>query len=229
VLQKEQQGSAAAFRTTSRSADSVDVVIGIIGRVKLDDPVDLREVKTSLGDIRAEEDSCLSLAELEVGGCSFLLLLLAVDVLDWDVDVVEQVGVELDGVAAGHEDHNLLLEVLAEEGEEKLEFAGRVDRHVPLLQVRHRRTVRVLGYFHQHWVLQGQATQVFNFLGHGGREEAGGARTGRQELNDLVHLLLEADFENGVGFVDDQHLQIVEDEPFGVLEMVEESTWGGYE
>ena len=44
------------------------------------------------------------------------------DVLDWDIDVVQKVTIKLDCVTARHENHNLLLHVLFQEGEEKLEL-----------------------------------------------------------------------------------------------------------
>lgn len=47
------------------------------------------------------------LAELKKGGGPLGLLLLAVDGVHRDIDVVEQVGVVLDGIAGGAEDHDL--------------------------------------------------------------------------------------------------------------------------
>lgn len=54
VLVDEQQGLARATSSSRSSADSVDVVIRIVGRVVLHNPVDLREVKTSLSHVRAD-------------------------------------------------------------------------------------------------------------------------------------------------------------------------------
>lgn len=89
MLQEEEKGAATTFGTTTCSADSVDIIIGIIGRVKLDNPIDLREIKTTLSDVRAEEDARLGLTKFEVGRCALLLFLFTVDVLHWDVNVVE--------------------------------------------------------------------------------------------------------------------------------------------
>jgi len=47
----------------------------------------------------------------------------------------------------------------------------------------------------------------------GEREE----RTVGQELDDLLHLLLETDLENPIGLIDDQSLEVLEDESLGVL------------
>ena len=76
----------------------MDVVIWIIGRVVLDDPVNFWEIKTSLSNIGAKQDTSLCLAELKISACSLLLFLLAVDVLHSNIDVVEKVRVEFDGI-----------------------------------------------------------------------------------------------------------------------------------
>ena len=54
MLKEEQESLATSFRASTRSTDSMNVVIRVIGWVKLDNPVDLREIKTSLCDICAE-------------------------------------------------------------------------------------------------------------------------------------------------------------------------------
>jgi hypothetical protein len=76
----------------------VDVIIWIIGRVVLDNPVNFGEVKTSLSDIGAKEDSGFGLAKLKVCACPLLLLLFPVDVFNWNIDVVKKVGIEFDGI-----------------------------------------------------------------------------------------------------------------------------------
>ena len=69
----------------------MNIVIRIIGRVELNDPIDLREVKASLGNIGAQKNACFGLAELKVGRSTLLLFLLAVNVLNWHVDVIEEI------------------------------------------------------------------------------------------------------------------------------------------
>ena len=77
----------------------VNVFLGVIRGVILDDPVHGRNIQATSCDICAEQDARLSLAELEEGGRALLLLLLAVDVLHRDVHVVEQLRVELHAAA----------------------------------------------------------------------------------------------------------------------------------
>jgi len=89
MLEEEGQCTTATFRATTSSADSVDIIVRIIGRVKLDNPVNLGEIKTTLSDVRAEEDARLGLTEFEIGRCALLLFLFSMDILRWDVNVVE--------------------------------------------------------------------------------------------------------------------------------------------
>ena len=67
VFKQEQEGTATAFGASARSTHSMNVVIRVIGWVKLDNPIDLREIKTSLCNVRAEQNALLRLAEFKVG------------------------------------------------------------------------------------------------------------------------------------------------------------------
>jgi hypothetical protein len=53
-------------------------------------------IKTTGSNVSANKDTVLGVAELEEGVCALLLLLLAVEVKDRAVDIVEQLGVVLD-------------------------------------------------------------------------------------------------------------------------------------
>lgn len=57
----------------------MDVVPWVIGRVELDDPVYSRDVETSSGNVRAEQDTSGRIAELEESVGPFLLFLLALE------------------------------------------------------------------------------------------------------------------------------------------------------
>jgi len=50
--------------------------LGVIRWIVLDDPVHLRDVQTSGGHVRAQQDACLGVTELEEGGGPLGLLLL---------------------------------------------------------------------------------------------------------------------------------------------------------
>jgi hypothetical protein len=55
----------------------VNVIARIIGRVELDDPVDLGDIESTSGDVGTEKVAGRSVAKLEEGVGSLLLLLLA--------------------------------------------------------------------------------------------------------------------------------------------------------
>ena len=91
MLHQKQQSFAAPFSTSAGSTNSVDIIVGIIWGIILDNPVNFGEIKTSLSYICTQKNPCLSLAKLKVGRCSLLLLLLTMNVLNWYVNIVEQI------------------------------------------------------------------------------------------------------------------------------------------
>lgn len=83
----------------------MNVFFGIIWRVKLDDPIDVRDIQPSGGDVSAQQHPFSGIAKLIKGVQSFLLFLSSVYVQNWDVYVVQKVGVKLHGVTRTEEDH----------------------------------------------------------------------------------------------------------------------------
>ena len=75
----------------------------------LDDALDAVDVQAPGGDVGAQQHAALRLAELEEGRGALVLFLVAVDVHDLHVDVVEQLGMEFYRVARRKEHHHLLL------------------------------------------------------------------------------------------------------------------------
>ena len=99
----------------------MDVVARVIWGIELDDPVYLWDVETSRCNIGTDQCARRRVAELEEAVCAGLLFEFAVEFEDGEVDVVEQLGVEFDAVAAAEEDDDFLLLVLLEEAEEQPE------------------------------------------------------------------------------------------------------------
>ena len=89
--------------------------------VLLDDPVDFGNVEPARSDVRTQQDSLLGVDKLEKGRCPLLLLLLSVDVEHGNVDIVQELRVELDAVAAAEKHHHLFVEVFLEKGEQEQE------------------------------------------------------------------------------------------------------------
>jgi len=105
--QRQQRQRTCPARAARRAAHAVDVLLRVVRRVVLNDPVHVRDVQPARRDVRAQQHARLGLAEVEEGGRALRLLLLAVDVPARQVDVVEELRVVLDGVAGGEEHHDL--------------------------------------------------------------------------------------------------------------------------
>ena len=86
-------------RAARSAANPMDVLAGIIGRVKLDDPVDRRDIEAARRDVGAEQGARALRTELKKRRGSLLLLLTAVDINHWDIDVVEKLRMKLDRIA----------------------------------------------------------------------------------------------------------------------------------
>jgi hypothetical protein len=67
VLKQEKESTASTFGTTASTPHSVNVVVGIIGRVILNYPVNFRKVKAALSHICAKKNTCFCLAKFKIG------------------------------------------------------------------------------------------------------------------------------------------------------------------
>ena len=85
LWEQKQEG----FPSSRNSSNSVDVFLGLIWRIELDDPIHGGDVQPSRCDVRTEEDPGLRIFELEKGRGSLLLLLftlrsvMTVETLTW--------------------------------------------------------------------------------------------------------------------------------------------------
>lgn len=216
---QEQQRPALLVGASRRPADAVDVVTRVVWRVKLHDPVNLGNVETASRNVGADQGALLGVAELEEGVCSLLLLLLAVQVEHLQINVLQKLAVVLDRVARREEDDDLLLGHLLEEREEEEEALVGLDDDVSLVEALHR---AVLLFFVDVDVERPRTErnpgEVFDLCCLCGREEHRLPVLLGQDLDNLAHFVLEADFQDAVGLVDDQGLEVLEDER-GILEI----------
>jgi dsDNA-specific endonuclease/ATPase MutS2 len=91
---------------------------------------------------------------------------------DWYVNVVEQFGMKLDGIAGGKEDHYLLVPVLLEESEEEKKPLLGGAYYISLLQSLYSGRCLVIVDTHiERRAFERERSQVFNTLGLGGREQ----------------------------------------------------------
>ena len=87
---QEHQTLALAICTSCGTTDTVNVVSWVIRRVELDDPVDSGDIESTGSHVGTDQSSSLCVAEFEESVGALLLLLLAVEVEHWEVDVVEK-------------------------------------------------------------------------------------------------------------------------------------------
>jgi hypothetical protein len=76
-------------------------------------------IKATSSNVGTDQGTLLGVTELEESVGAFLLLLLAVQLQHGKVNVVEELCMVLDAVAAGEEDNDLLLEIALEEREQE--------------------------------------------------------------------------------------------------------------
>ena len=215
----EEERTTLGVVATGGTADTVDVVAGIIRRIELDNPVDGGDIETSGSNVRADKGSLLGVAELEEGVCALLLLLFAVEIENLEIDVLQKLRVVLDTVAGREEDDDLLLLHLLQEREKQKESLVGLDDDVTLVETLYSRELLLLVDVDvKRTGTQRDTGEIFDLGGLGGGEEHGLAVILGQDLDDLAHFVFETDFENTIGLVDDEGAQVLENKG-GVLEI----------
>ena len=143
----------------------MDVRSRIIRRVKLHDVVDGGDIQATRGDIRADENTLGGVAEFEERVGALLLFHLAVQGQHGQVNVVQQLRVIFDRVAAGKENDELLLEVLLQEGKQEQEALVRFAENVALLDAFHRAVLLAVVHVDvQRPGLQRDARKIFDLV-----------------------------------------------------------------
>ncbi|EPY18733.1 ATP-dependent RNA helicase DDX18/HAS1, partial [Strigomonas culicis] len=209
LLREEEHEGAAGAPRAGGTPHTVDVLHRVVRRVELDDPVHRRDVQAARGHVGREEHAAGRVAKLHVRRGALVLLLLPVEGDARGVDVVEQLAVEADAVAAAKKDNHLLLRVALHEVVEHEQPLLAGAQHVALLQCVHRGLVLLaLHRDEQRRLVEGDARELL----HAGRlrrgEEQRLARLGQQRHN-LAHVLLEPIVEHAVGLVHGEQQQIL--------------------
>lgn len=240
---QEHQAASLAFFATGCTADSVDVVSGVIWGVELDNPVHRGDlncqnhilkvergkagtyIQSSCCNIGTDQGSLFSVTEFEKGVGPLLLLLLSMQLEHRQINVVKQFCVVFHTVTTREEHNNLFLEVPLEEREQEQEPLVSLTNDVSLFQTLYRAVLLAVVHVDiQRTRTERYPGQILDLGGLGGREEHGLAFLRRQDLDDLAHLVFETNFQNSVCFVDDEGLEVLEYEALGVLQMVEQSS-----
>ncbi len=150
-------------------------------------------IQSSGRHVGTDQGALGGIAKFKKGVGPFLLLLLAVQVQHGQVDVVEQLGVVLDAVAAREEDDDLLLEVALEERKQQQKTLVGVADDVALLQAFNGAVLLpVIDVDVQRTRPQGDTRQILDLGRLRGREQHRLPLVLGQDLDDLPHLILEA-------------------------------------
>mmetsp|Transcript_16939 Transcript_16939/g.48947 ORF Transcript_16939/g.48947 Transcript_16939/m.48947 type:complete len:423 (+) Transcript_16939:355-1623(+) len=202
---QEQQGPSGSGRSSGCTSHPMDVLLGIVRRIELYDPIDRGNVQPSRGHVGTAQYPLVGLAELKERGGTTLLLLPAVNVHDWDVDVIQQLRVEFDGIARRKEDHHLLIAILLEERKEEEEALVGGDRDVSLLQGGDRGELGLGGDLDVDGLvfIDGQPCQILHLLGLRGREQHGLPLL-RNGTNNRPQIVLEPLLQYTIGLVHHQ-------------------------
>lgn len=114
----------------------MDVCRGVLRDIDLDHPVDSRKVDSSSGDVSAKEDSLLLLNKLEVDGCAFVLVLLAMELKQVlaDLEILECL-ISKPYLFSRTEEHKALeLSMRFQEAEQHVELLVALNYHVVVQQ-----------------------------------------------------------------------------------------------
>jgi len=119
--EQEQERPSLAVRPACRTTDAVDVITRVVRGVELDHPIHLGDVETSRCNVGTDESSCFGVAKLKEPVRTRLLLELSMQIEHGEVNVIQQLRVVLDCIAAGKEDDYLLLLMLFQERKQQAE------------------------------------------------------------------------------------------------------------
>lgn len=191
---------------SSRSADTVDVVLTIAGKVVVDDQTDLLDVDTTRPDISGDEHTTVSLSEVLHDAVPLFLWHVAVHAADSEVGLTHLVGQPVHLAPGVAEDDSL------SDGQGVVEIAQGVKLPVLLLDGDEVLLETLEGQFVTlHKDADGVGHElgchVEHIVGEGSRDDddLGG---GREVSVHVVDLLSESLVEQLIGFVENQHLNV---------------------
>ncbi len=225
LLGSHEREGVADLAGPGGAPDAVDVVLGDVGHVEVDDVGERLDVDAARRDVGRDQHPQAAVLEPRQGVGALRLAAVAVDAVAGHLVAVEELGQAVGAVLGAGEDQHVLDLVAPQQLEQQpgLElFPHRVDRlgdgrgrQRPALDVDRRR------------VPQHLLRQLDDRRRQGGREQHGLA-VARQRREHPPHVGQEAHVEHAVGLVEHQHLEIVEPRVV-VLEMVEQASRGRHQ
>lgn len=208
---------------TTTSTDSVDVVFLVCWQVVVDNQGNLLDIDTSGQQVSGDQNSGRTGSELLHDGVSFLLWQVGVDGRDGEVVSGQSLGQLFDLTSGVTEDNGL------GNGDRVVQVGQTVVFELFFLDVDEELLDTFQGQFvllnqDSNWVVHELGCDFQDVSWHGGgqQDNLGGWW---QHGENLVDLLLETGGQHFIGFVQDEHLDVVDLE-LTPLDVVEHTTWG---
>ena len=204
---RDEGDGAATAPGAARAADAVDVVVAIVREIVIEDDFDVIDVEAAGGDVGGDEEIEAALAELRDDALAHGLGHVAMHFVGGVTARDEMLGQFVDHHLGGAKDDAEGDVLQIDEAAEDVELGAAVDFVVDLLDGGHGERLRFDGDVDR--VLGEGLDQLLNRAGQRGGEEDGLALGGRlfEHGADVVE---EAHVEHAVGFVEDDHLDLVE-------------------
>lgn len=230
------------------STDSVDISLNIFGNVKLNDPIYHGKVKTSWGDIGADENTVFFLAEGEVDGHTFFLFLVALEFVQrrWESELSEGFINETDLFASRDKNNDLLFVVGFEKRVKDIKLVFGLYDHIVL----HEFSRSLIDCVCISFLVFGRwAASIIGSVNSVQKDAFGAFHAGLREFVDLVvesgweeqslaagdafqdwvERVPEPHFQHDVSLINYEHLQVAGFEPIRLLQMLEQPARSAYQ
>eukprot|EP00760_Papus_ankaliazontas_P008881 PhM_4_TR13942/c4_g1_i1/m.5384 len=201
IGRNEVDGDAEVSEATA-ATDTVEVRLGVLREVEVDDDVHGLDVNAAGDKVTAHKVAALALAEVVEDAVAVLLEHAGVDVVAGVPQLRDLLGQELDAVDAVAEDDGLVDLETREERVQAVDLLALLDVGVELGDTDERELVHEVDL---EGVLHVLVAEVLNRHGEGGREEQRLALLANV-VEDVVHELGELGREQLIGLVEDHHV-----------------------
>ena len=217
VAARDERDRATFTASARRAADAVDVGLGVVWHVVVDDVRDVVDVDAASSDVCRDDDVDLAIRQALDDCLAGGLAQVAVDRVGGEAARVEVAG-ELGGPCASAREDEGRVELLGHQDlAERVGLLIRRDLDPALIDVRRGQSFGL--DVHADRIVEVGLRDAADVIGHRRREERDLAR-GWRDAEDVLDVFDEAHLEHLVCFVEDQHLELGEVER-AALDVVE--------
>src|SRR3989338_8537979 len=207
----------------SRSSDAVDVVIGVVRQIVVEDHADFFDVDSASGDVGSHKNAVCSFFESFEGGFALTERAVGVDFGGGEAVVTQGTSDFAGSVFGACENENRLFEC----GEELAQFF-----HLCIFFHDHESLLHEFGgrsggrHFNAEWHFHVRMRDAYEFMRHGGGEHHGLA-FGGNTFQNLTNLRFKTHVEHAVGFVENQNFNVAELKGF-LFEVIDQASRRGH-